>query len=356
VRALVRAGSRVDQLDVEPVTGDLRDADSLRRAVAGCGLVFHVATDYRLWGEGPAELYQSNVDAPAICSRRPGRPVWSVWSTPARWLYRSASGGIGDEDSPVSCKEMAGDYKRSKFLAEQVALDFARGRHARGDCQSHGALGDHDVKPTPTGKIVLDFLNGDMPAFTDTGLNVVDVRDTAEGHWLACEHGRPGERYILVRRTSRWRRFCNNWRGLQAAALPPRGCVCGCLVRGRVQYGLGQRHGDAPRIPWKPSHGQEEDVGDHAKAARRTGFPTRAGRQGPGARVEWFQAAGNGRADAGGMKLLLVASDPMEFQGLLRRAVNARPAGLADCVAVYCFFIVFVTNWSRCGGGGVRRY
>ncbi len=92
---------------------------------------------------------------------------------------------------------MAGDYKRSKFLAEQVALEFARDGLPVVIVNPTAPVGDHDVKPTPTGKIVVDFLNGDMPAFIDTGLNVVDVRDTAEGHLLACERGRPGERYIL---------------------------------------------------------------------------------------------------------------------------------------------------------------
>src|SRR5262249_24752402 len=106
-------------------------------------------------------------------------------------------GGLGDEQSPVSLEDMAGDYKRSKFLAEQEALDFARGGMPVVIVNPTSPMADHDVKPTPTGKIVLDFLNGDMPAFIDTGLNVVDVRDTAEGHWQACERGISGERYIL---------------------------------------------------------------------------------------------------------------------------------------------------------------
>ena len=198
VRALVRAGSRVDALDVEPVTGDLRDADSLARAVAGCGLVFHVAADYRLWAKEPAELYRSNVDGTRNlleASRQAG--VERVVYTSTVGCIGVPDGGIGNEDLPVSLAEMAGDYKRSKFLAEQVALEFARGGLPVVIVNPTAPVGDHDVKPTPTGKIVVDFLNGDMPAFIDTGLNVVDVRDTAEGHWLACERGRPGERYIL---------------------------------------------------------------------------------------------------------------------------------------------------------------
>jgi dihydroflavonol-4-reductase len=198
VRALVRPGSRVDGLDVELFTGDLRDSASLDRAVTGCGLLFHVAADYRLWAKDPTELYRSNVDGTRNLLRA------AKQAGVERVVYTSTVGcigvphdGIGDEQSPVSLDDMAGHYKRSKFLAEQVALEFAREGYPVVIVNPTAPLGDHDVKPTPTGKIVVDFLNGDMPAFIDTGLNVVDVRDTATGHVLACERGRSGERYIL---------------------------------------------------------------------------------------------------------------------------------------------------------------
>jgi dihydroflavonol-4-reductase len=198
VRALVRQGSRITDLDVERVTGDLRDAASLERAVSGCGLLFHVAADYRLWARDPRELYRSNVDGTRNLLQA------AQQAGVERVVYTSTVGcigipphGVGTEETPVSIRDMAGDYKRSKFLAEQVALEFARGGLPVVIVNPTAPVGDHDVKPTPTGKIVLDFLNGDMPAFIDTGLNVVDVRDTAEGHVLACERGRSGERYIL---------------------------------------------------------------------------------------------------------------------------------------------------------------
>jgi dihydroflavonol-4-reductase len=198
VRALVRPGSHVDSLDVEPVTGDLRDPVSLARAVSGCGLVFHVAADYRLWAANPAELYRSNVDGTRNllqAARQAG--VERVVYTSTVGCIGIPHGGIGDESIPVTLADMAGDYKRSKFLAEQVALDYAREGFPVVIVNPTAPVGDHDVKPTPTGKIVVDFLNGDMPAFIDTGLNIVDVRDTAEGHLLAGEHGVAGERYIL---------------------------------------------------------------------------------------------------------------------------------------------------------------
>ena len=198
VRALVRTGSRVPELDVEVVTGDLRDTASVDRAAAGCELAFHVAADYRLWAKDPRDLYRSNVDGTRnllAAARRAG--VDRVVYTSTVGCIGIPHDGIGDETTPVTLDDMAGDYKRSKFLAEQVALEFARDGLPVVIVNPTAPIGDHDVKPTPTGKIVVDFLNGDMPAFIDTGLNVVDVRDTAEGHLLACEKGRPGERYIL---------------------------------------------------------------------------------------------------------------------------------------------------------------
>jgi dihydroflavonol-4-reductase len=198
VRALVRPGSGVRELDVEPTQGDLRDPESLARAVAGCGAVFHLAADYRLWAKNPSELYRSNVDGAKNlleAARRAGAE---------RVVYTSTVGcigvprdGLGDEDVTVSLNEMTGAYKRSKFQAEQIALQFAREGFPVVIVNPTAPVGDHDFKPTPTGKIIVDYLKRAMPAFIDTGLNLVDVRDVAAGHLLAYERGRPGERYIL---------------------------------------------------------------------------------------------------------------------------------------------------------------
>src|SRR6202140_4951203 len=198
VRALVRQGSMIHDLDAERVTGDLRDAASLERAVSGCGLLFHVAADYRLWARDPRELYRGNVDGTRnLLQAAKQAGVERVVYTSTVGCIGIPPAGVGNEETPVSIRDMAGDYKRSKFLAEQVALEFARGGLPVVIVNPTAPVGDHDVKPTPTGKFVLDFLRGDMPAFVDTGLNVVDVRDTAEGHLQALERGRPGERYIL---------------------------------------------------------------------------------------------------------------------------------------------------------------
>jgi len=198
VRALVRPSSKLRELEAEPVTGDLRDAASLDRAVAGCGLVFHVAADYRLWARNPGELYESNVEGTRYvleAARKDG--VERVVYTSTVGCIGVPKDGLGDETVPVTLEEMSGAYKRSKFLAERVALDFAASGFPVVVVNPTAPVGDHDVKPTPTGRIVLDFLKGALPAFIDTGLNLVDVRDTAEAHLLAAERGRPGERYIV---------------------------------------------------------------------------------------------------------------------------------------------------------------
>ena len=197
VRVLARDPKRVRELEgVEVAQGDLRDADSLARAVAGCGVVYHVAADYRLWTREPQEMFRSNVDGTRNLldsARRAG--VERVVYTSTVGCIGIPEGGVGNENTPVSIEEMNGPYKRSKFLAERVALEPS-------DLpvvivNPTAPIGDHDFKPTPTGKIVVDFVRGKMPGFVDTGLNVVDVRDVAEGHLQACERGRAGERYIL---------------------------------------------------------------------------------------------------------------------------------------------------------------
>ncbi len=198
VRALVRPGSRVRELDTEPVTGDLRDRESLQRAVRGCSAVFHVAADYRLWAKDPSELYRSNVDGTRnLLEAARDEGIGKFVYTSTVGCIGVPPGGIGDESMPVSLEEMSGAYKRSKFLAERVAVEFARGGYPVVIVNPTAPVGDHDFKPTPTGRIILDFLKRRMPAYLDTGLNLIDVRDTAAGHVLAAERGKPGERYIL---------------------------------------------------------------------------------------------------------------------------------------------------------------
>ena len=198
MRALVRPTSKVRELDLEIVSGDLRDSDSLERAVRGCGLVFHVAADYRLWAKDPAELYRSNVEGTRnLLTAAQQAGVERVVYTSTVGCIGMSKDRPGSEDVEVRLEQMTGAYKRSKFRAEQVAIEFAGSGFPVVIVNPTAPMGDHDFKPTPTGKIVVDYLKGDMPAFVDTGLNLVDVDDTADGHILAAERGQPGERYIL---------------------------------------------------------------------------------------------------------------------------------------------------------------
>lgn len=198
VRALVRRPEAVKDLDAEIVQGDLRDADAVRRAAAGCGLVFHVAADYRLWVRRPREMYESNVGGTRhVLEAARAAGAERIVYTSTVGCIGFVEGGLGDETTPVSLADMTGHYKRSKWLAEQEALAAARQGLPVVIVNPTAPVGAHDVKPTPTGQTILDFLRGRMPAYVDTGLNIVDAADAAEGHWLACERGRIGERYIL---------------------------------------------------------------------------------------------------------------------------------------------------------------
>jgi dihydroflavonol-4-reductase len=183
---------------VERVTGDLRDSDSLTRALAGCRFVYHVAADYRLWSKRPADLYAANVDGTRnLLAAAESAGVERIVYTSTVGCIGMPRGSEGDEDTPVSIEDMTGHYKRSKWLAEQIALEKARAGLPVVIVNPTAPIGDHDWKPTPTGKIIVDFLANRLPAFVDTGLNLVDARDVAQGHILAAERGKPGERYIL---------------------------------------------------------------------------------------------------------------------------------------------------------------
>lgn len=198
VRALCRPQSQMRELEVERRDGDLRDAESIQRAVAGCDYVFHVAADYRLWARNPQALYESNVQGTANVLAAAARAgVGRIVYTSTVGCIGIPKSGLGDENTPVAMNEMAGHYKRSKWLAEQLVLKQTRAGLPVVVVNPTAPIGDHDWKPTPTGKIVVDFLRGRLNAFVDTGLNVVDAEDVAVGHLLAAEHGKIGERYIL---------------------------------------------------------------------------------------------------------------------------------------------------------------
>jgi dihydroflavonol-4-reductase len=301
VRALVRPGSRVDGLDLEISTGDLRDPSSLARAVAGCGQLFHVAADYRLWAKDPTELYRSNVDGTRnLLQAAKSAGVERVVYTSTVGCIGIPHGGIGNEETPVTLEDMAGQYKRSKFMAEQVALEFAREGLPVVIVNPTAPIGDHDVRPTPTGKIVLDFLNGAMPAFIDTGLNVVDVRDAAEGHVLAGQHGRAGERYILGSENLTLAQILQELaritgRKAPTAQIPYAVAYCA----GACSTAWAGVTGRPPRVPLDAVRMAKKKMWvTHEKAARELGFQPGPASQALTRAVEWFRGLAASRSAA----------------------------------------------------------
>ena len=202
LRLLVRTTSNLKNLEglkAETATGDLRDSVSLEKAMAGCEVVFHVAADYRLWVRDPAEMYRSNVEGTRaiLAAARKNALRCVIYTSSVATMGFTGNGRPADEDSPVSLADMIGHYKRSKFMAEQVALEAGRGGMRVVTVNPTTPVGEQDIKPTPTGRIVVDFLKRKFPAYVETGLNLVDVRECALGHVAALEKGKSGERYIL---------------------------------------------------------------------------------------------------------------------------------------------------------------
>jgi dihydroflavonol-4-reductase len=186
-------------LDVEVAPGDLRDAASLEQAVAGCESVFHVAADYRLWVPEPEEMYAVNVEGTRnlLTAAAAAGVERVVYTSTVGALGNRGNGTPGTEATPVAIDEMVGHYKRSKFLAEQVALEFAGQGLPLVVVNPSTPVGPWDSRPTPTGQMLVDYLHSRMPAYLETGLNLVHVHDVARGHLLAEEKGRVGEKYIL---------------------------------------------------------------------------------------------------------------------------------------------------------------
>ena len=203
VRALVRPASdrrNLDGLNVEVVTGDLSDRDSLARAVRGCEALFHVAADYRLWTRDADAMMRTNIGGSRDIVRAAAEAGVAriVYTSSVATLGLNADGSPADEDTEVTLSDMIGPYKQSKFMAEEEVLRLAH---------RHGApvvivnpstpAGPRDIKPTPTGRMIVEAASGRMPAFVDTGLNIVHVDDVAQGHLMAWRRGKIGQRYVL---------------------------------------------------------------------------------------------------------------------------------------------------------------
>ena len=309
VKALLRPGSNLRGLegaDFEPVPGDVSDPDLLAAAMRGCDWCFHVAASYHLWLRDYAPMYAANVAgtrhvleaaAAAGCSR-----IVYTSTVGCIGLPKEVNGAVipTDEDTPVSGAQMSNHYKRSKWEAEQVARELAAQGAPVIIVNPSAPIGPRDVKPTPTGRVIVDFLNRAMPAYLETGLNWVHVRDVAAGHILAAEKGRVGERYILGHAEGNW---------TMAQAFQVLGEVSGVPApRIRIPYAVAYLAACVNEclsmITAKPPKAPIAGVRmakykmffNPAKAIRELGLPQTPPKQALADAVEWFRANGYQKA------------------------------------------------------------
>ena len=223
-RVLTRATSNVGNLPVvaDVVVGDLREPAGFASALQGCDALIHVAADYRLWVPDPAEMYKANVEGTRELLRlaREAGVRRVVYTSSVATMGFDRAGTIVDEETPVGEADMIGHYKRSKWMAEQVAMEAARAGQEVMILNPTTPIGALDTKPTPTGRIVVDFLNGNFPAYVETGLNLVDVEEIARMHLVALKRGTPGERYILGGENLTLKQILDRLAGITGLAAP----------------------------------------------------------------------------------------------------------------------------------------
>src|SRR5437899_3342271 len=305
LRLLVRANSNlknVVDIKAELVTGDLRDPASLEKGIAGCEVVFHVAADYRLWVRDPDEMYRSNVEGTRAIleAARKNRVRRVVYTSSVATMGFTSNGHPANEDSPVALENMIGHYKRSKFMAEQVALDAGR-KDIGGErmdvvvVNPTTPVGEQDIKPTPTGRIIVDFLKKKFPAYVDTGLNLVDVRECARGHVAALEKGRSGERYILGGENLTLKQMLDKLSAITGLPSPKvRVPYAVALLAGVVdEMVTGRSLRREPRAPIESVHiGRRKMFVSSGKAERELGWRVVEVDDALHRAVEWFQANG----------------------------------------------------------------
>jgi dihydroflavonol-4-reductase len=299
VRAFVRPGAdqrTLADLPIEIVEGDLRDAAAVRRAVAGCARVFHVGADYRLWARDPREIHDTNVRGTihVLDACRDAGVERVVHTSTVGTIGLSAAPGPCDEATPLAPGQIHGDYKRSKLESERVALSYAAQGLPVVVVNPTAPVGPWDAKPTPTGKIVVDFARGRLPAFVDTGLNVVHVRDVAEGHRLAAERGRSGERYVLGNRNLTLREILEVLADLLGRPAPRvRLPYAAAWIAGAVTTAAAAVTGRPPAVPLDAVRmSRRRMFVDASKAVRELGLPQTPVRQAFLDAIEWFEAQG----------------------------------------------------------------
>ncbi len=299
VRCLVRPASdrsNLEGLAVDLTPGDLRDPASLAAACRGCEEVYHCAADYRLFARDPSAIHASNVDGTRnlLAAARDAGVRRIVYTSSVAALGLEPGGAPANETTPVDPAKIVGHYKRSKYLAERVA------EHAASDgapvviVNPSTPVGELDLKPTPTGQVIVDFLNGRLPAWVDTGLNLVDVRDVARGHLLAAERGRVGERYILGNCNLTLRELLQLLAGLTGRRAPrlrlPHWLP---IAVAAIDTGRARCFGGDPRVPLESARmARRKMFFDGGKAVRELGMPQNPVREALRRAVRWFERNG----------------------------------------------------------------
>ena len=305
VTCLVRESSLLSNLDglpIQLVTGDLTDLDSIRRGMRGTDVVFHCAADYRLYVPTPASMYASNVDGTrnVMNSAADCKVERVVYTSTVGALGLDRTGAAADEETPVELADMIGHYKRSKYQAERVAEEWVNKGLPLVIVNPSTPVGELDIKPTATGKMIVDFLNGRMNAYVDTGLNLIDVRDVAAGHILAAEKGRVGEKYILGNQNLTLKQIFDLLAGITGVPSPrvklPHWVPFALSVLDTAVARLGRRQ---PRLPLDAVKlSRYKMFFDAGKAVRELNLPQTPVVQALERAVEWFEQNGyvNGAA------------------------------------------------------------
>src|SRR5271157_2286369 len=300
LRLLLRPTSRIDNiadLPAERALGDLRDPESLKKVMAGCLFVFHVAADYRLWALNGQELYDSNVEGTRniLQAARDAGVRRVIYTSSVATMGFGNNGRLTDESTPVTIANMIGDYKRSKFMAERLVIEAGQAGQNVVMVNPTTPIGERDIKPTPTGRIVVDFLRRKFPAYVDTGLNLVDVVDCAHGHLLAMEKAIPGERYILGSENLTLKQILDKLAAITGLPSPkvklPYAMayatgVVDTLVTGTIRKREPRVTLDSVRM------GRKKMFVSCAKAQRQLGWNPRPVDDALRRAVEWFQANG----------------------------------------------------------------
>jgi dihydroflavonol-4-reductase len=298
VRCLVRSSSKranLDDLPVEYVLGDLQDPASLKLALRDCDTLFHVAADYRLWAAHPDEMNRINVDGTRqLFQAAADAKIKKIVYTSSVAAVGRPGTGVGSEAIDPTPEQLIGPYKKSKFASELVAREFATLGLPVVIVNPAAPIGSHDIKPTPTGKIIVDFLNGHMPGYIDTGMNFIDVEDVAAGHWLAFQKGRVGERYILGNKNMTLKEFLDILARVSGRK-PPRLKIpyAVAYLAGLFSTGLSYLTRREPAIPLDGVRMAHAPMYyDASKAVRELGLPQTSIEKAIRKAVDWFTTHG----------------------------------------------------------------